>query len=233
MTSADLETALARHGLRLRGGFALEPERDRELRAVAPWARFLALIGNVGSELWDKSGAEIAAMDGPDPLDRWTRQVVDPIAEASGGHALYPFAGPPYWPFQRWAERAEGVRASPLGIQIHPEYGLWHAYRAGLLLREQIGQPVRENDHPCDTCAGRPCLSRCPVSAFSADGYDVERCVDHVVAAQYEAGSCSDVGCLARLACPVGASWRYKTDHTRFHMSAFVRARLQARERIR
>jgi hypothetical protein len=229
VTLPELRDALARIGLRVRGGFATERESDRNILAEAPWAKTLILIGNVGSELWDKSGAEIAAMDGQDPLDRWTRQVVDPIARSMDGIALYPFTGPPCWPFQRWAERAEGVRSSPLGIQIHPDYGLWHAYRAAILLRSEIDLRCEEQQHPCDTCVDRPCLTHCPVNAFSTVGYDVDRCIDHVVAVQCESGSCSNVGCLARLACPVGVKWRYQVDHARFHMTAFVTARLRAR----
>lgn len=227
----EFNDTLARVGLRVRGGFATDPATDRDILTEAPWARTLILVGNVGSELWDKSGAEIAAMAGPDPLDRWTRHIVDPIARSIEGAALYPFAGPPYWPFQRWAERAEGVRSSPIGIQIHPEYGLWHAYRAAILLPTAIEQPREEQAHPCDSCVDRPCLTHCPVNAFTPAGYDVEICVDHVVALQYKSGSCGEVGCLARLACPVGSTWRYRPDHARFHMAAFVTARLRARER--
>jgi hypothetical protein len=225
----EVEGALARHGLRLRGGFATDADTDGALLAVAPWARTLVLIGNVGSELWDKSAAAIAAMTGPDPLDRWTKQVIDPIARAAGGLALYPFAGPPYWPFQRWAERAEGVRSSPIGIQIHPEYGLWHAYRAAILLRDALHLPRREQPHPCDACVDRPCLTHCPVGAFSSAGYDVDGCVDHVVAVRNQTGGCADVGCLARLACPVGSVWRYRAEQARFHMAAFVNARIQSK----
>ncbi len=231
MPHADLNGALARYGLRLRGGFATDGEQDRDILAQAPWARTLILVGNVGSELWDRSGAAIAALPGADPLDGWTRQTIDPIARSVEGTALYPFDGPPYWPFQRWAQRAEGVRSSPIGIQIHPEYGLWHAYRAAILLRTPIDAPRAEQAHPCDSCVDRPCLTHCPVSAFSKDSYHVDRCVDHVVATQHDPGSCSNVGCLARLACPIGAQWRYQPDHARFHMTAFVTARLRARVR--
>lgn len=231
MALSDLCDALEPRGLRVRGGFATQRETDGDILAAAPWARTLILVGNVGSELWDKSGAEIAAMGMPDPLDRWTREIIDPLAQSNDGLALYPFGGPPYWPFQRWAARAEGLRPSPIGIQIHPEYGLWHAYRAAILLPLVIDLPREARAHPCDTCVDRPCLTHCPVGAFSAAGYEVDRCVDHVVAVQYEPGSCNDVGCLARLACPIGSKWRYPPDPARFHMAAFVGARLRARER--
>lgn len=226
---SDLAETLARRGLRMRGGFATDSATDAELLRMAPAARTVILIGNVGSELWDRSGAEIAALGDPDPLDRWTRNVIEPVATALGGRALYPFGGPPYWPFQRWAERAEGVRQSPIGIQIHPEFGLWHAYRSAILLPGTMTPPRREQGHPCDACADRPCLSHCPVNAFSPAGYEVDRCVTHVVAVQNDSGSCSDVGCLARLACPVGAAWRYRSEHARFHMRAFVKARMRSK----
>ena len=229
MPLAELTEALARHGLRVRGGFATDGVMDADILAVAPWAQTVILIGNVGSELWDRSSAEIEALGDPDPLDRWTRDVIEPIAASVGGLALLPFTGRPYWPFQRWAERAEGVRQSPIGIQIHPEFGLWHAYRAAILLREVVVVQRREQAHPCDTCVDRPCLTHCPVNAFSSAGYAVDRCVDHVVALQNESGSCSDVGCLARLACPIGTKWRYRPDHARFHMQAFVKARMRSK----
>ena len=229
MALADLTEALARHGLRVRGGFATDGPTDGDILRMAPWSRTLVLVGNVGSELWDKSGAAIAALDDPDPLDRWTRDVIEPIAASVDGLALFPFTGPPYWPFQRWAERAEGVRQSPIGIQIHPDFGLWHAYRAAILLREASALPRREQAHPCDACVDRPCLTHCPVNAFTSAGYAVDRCVDHVVALQNESGSCSDVGCLARLACPIGTKWRYRPDHARFHMRAFVKARMRSK----
>src|SRR5687767_13989918 len=121
---SEFTQALARHGLRVRGGFATDSGTDGDVLAAAPWSRTLILVGNVGSELWDKSGAEIAVFGDPDPLDRWTRSVIDPIASSVDGLALFPFAGPPYWPFPRWAERAEVVRSSPIGLQIRPEFGL-------------------------------------------------------------------------------------------------------------
>lgn len=231
MQSSGLEAALARHGLRVRGAFTADPVLDRDLLAHAPGARTIVLVGNVGRELWDVSGAQIAARPGPHPLDQWTREIVDPIAAGLQATALYPFAGPPYWPFQRWAERAEGVRPSPLGIFIHPEYGLWHAYRAAIVVPAILEVPApAPRAHPCDTCADKPCLMHCPVHAFSARGYDVEICVDYVVKTRDEPRACGHVGCQARLACPVGASWRYGPDQAQFHMAAFVRARLAARD---
>src|SRR4030095_137820 len=43
----------------------------------------------------------------------------------------------------RWAMRAEAVAPSPLGILIHPDYGLWHAYRGALAFAERLALPPR------------------------------------------------------------------------------------------
>lgn len=223
----EISAALGARGLRLRGGFALVQDLDQAVLDHAPRTRTLLLVGNVGSELWERSGQAILAMGEPDPLDRWTRREIAPIAAAHGGTALFPFDGPPYWPFQRWAARAEGVSASPLGILIHPEFGLWHAYRAAILLPLPVALPAPGNrPHPCDACADRPCLSTCPVGAFTDNGYDVDHCARHVKATMLVAGDCYRGGCRARLACPVGAAWRYQADHAGFHMRAFLAARM-------
>jgi len=183
----------------------------------------IVLLGFVGSEGWPRFSASAEAADEqPSPLDRWSRRIIDGLAAALGGSALYPFAGPPWLPFQRWAQRTGDVFISPLGILIHPEYGLWHSYRGALAFAERLKlAPRTKPSSPCATCAAKPCLTACPVSAFSTVGYDVARCRAHIAS---EAGAaCMSGGCLARLACPVGAQHRYASDQASFHMRAFRR----------
>ncbi len=77
-------------------------------------------------------------------------------------------------------------------------------------------------ERPCDTCVERPCLTTCPVEAFSQSGYDVPRCVAHV---DSPAGvECLTGGCLARRACPVGREYAYQAEQAEFHTRAFVKA---------
>jgi hypothetical protein len=163
--------------------------------------------------------------DEPNPLDSWTRRVVTAAAGDLGASAsLFPFEGPPYHPFQRWALRADRVHPSPLGILIHPEFGLWHAYRAALCFVAELALPARPAAQtPCGTCRDRPCLSTCPVSAFSASGYDVEACARHV--ASPAGAPCREQGCLARDACPVGQAYAYSPAQAGFHMTHFLRGR--------
>lgn len=130
--------------------------------------------------------------------------------------------GPPWLPFQRWAMRAEPVTASPLGILIHPDWGLWHSYRGALAFRERLDLPaVPARASPCASCAAKPCLTACPVSAFSTEGYDVAGCRAHI--ATPAGADCMSGGCLARISCPVGAAHRYTGAQAAFHMRAFSR----------
>ena len=211
----DIASALEEHGLILRGGFHPAAEEGGLLQDAAT----VLLVGNAGAAMWETFTPHI---DGErNPLDRWTKRVIDPIAERSGGRAIYPF-GAEAPPFQRWALRAETVYPSPLGILIHPEYGLWHAYRAALLFTERLELPPRPaKPSPCDTCVDKPCLSACPVGAFTGAAYDVAACASHLASSEQ---ACLAVGCLARHACPVGKDWRYADAQVRFHMAAFSRS---------
>ncbi|WP_374375234.1 ferredoxin [Dongia sp.] len=217
-----LETALARSGMAIRGGFV--PRAEDAVPDLAPGrpARALLLIGNIGGAMWPAFAA--APHDDDDPMDRWTRRVIDPLAAACGATALYPSDGPPYRPFQLWARRAEGVQPSPLMIFIHPQYGLWHAYRAALLFAEDLALPsMATGARPCDSCAGQPCLHACPVDAFTSAGFDDMRCARHVDGP--DGTECRERGCLARRACPVGKEYAYPPAQMAFHMQAFLARR--------
>ena len=189
--------------------------------------RMLILIGNAGPAMWRAfSGARRTDefdKTAADPLNDWSAEVISEVAAAIGATPYFPFTGPPFLPFQSWALRADSVHKSPLGILIHPTYGLWHAYRGALGFADLLDIPGPfASAHPCETCADKPCLSTCPVGAFGEDDYDVPACLDHV---QSTAGADRvDEGCRARRACPEGKAFKYHPDQARFHMEAFIRA---------
>jgi hypothetical protein len=182
--------------------------------------QFVILIGNAGPEMFRR----FAKMRGPsDSLDHWTREVVDPLAQDLDATAIYPFDKPAR-PFLTWARRSGAGHTSPLGLNIHPTYGLWHAYRAALLFPVAFDlPPVIVGSSPCNTCADKPCLSACPVQAFDGSSYDVAACGQHILS---DAGqACMKGGCKARLACPVGKAFTYEAMQMQFHMKAFQSAR--------
>ncbi len=218
MDYAEIAGAVAAAGFLCRGGFHPGPG-DGVPGAAADGTETLVLLGNAGPAMWRAFGAAPSRLGG---LDRWTRATVSALALRMNARALFPF-DQPYPPFQRWAMKAENLRPSPLGILIHPEYGLWHAYRGALLFGRKIAlPPVEPRPIPCDTCRDKPCLSACPVEAFTQGRYDVPKCVGHVAGPR--GGECLEGGCLARRACPVGRDYAYAPDQARFHMEAFLRA---------
>jgi ferredoxin len=220
---ARLDLALAPSGLSCRGVVRFE---DRDAAPVLIHGRPAAavvLVGVAGGAMWPVFSAWRAAQadaGGADPLDRWSKIVIDGVAEHIGAVACYPSEAP-YQPFQSWAMKAEGLKASPLGILIHPRFGLWHSYRGALLFGEwdeEVEPPVPVT-HPCDRCLEKTCLYSCPVDAIKPNGFDVVGCRQHLVGSGGQRG-CMMAGCLARNACPVGTEYRYPPEQLRFHMKA-------------
>ena len=204
-------------GLLARGGFHPAPED-----LAPPSCGSVILIGNAGADFWPRFEAE--RRDEPHSLDAWTRRTVDRIAAKVGGWALYPSDGPPYFPFQRWAQKADAVFPSPIGLLIHAEFGLWHAYRAAICLHDVIPLPTRKQaTNPCDICSERPCLTTCPVGAFQPGRYDSQACAGYL--RQLEGADCLSGGCRARRACPVAGPDLYAPGQAGFHMQAFLAAR--------
>jgi hypothetical protein len=224
MPSTELIADLSRHGLVLRG--VLKPQADDgwpDLPSGEPAQ--LWLVGAVGSSLWEAFAASPEFGDGQsDALDRWSRRIGQHWAQRLGGWVLFPFGGPPHWPFQRWADRAEPLTPSPLGLRLHPEHGLWHAYRFALLLPQHIAAPeapaalATDRQGACASCPSL-CVKACPVGAHD-HGFNLQRCVAHLRTPAGQA--CLDLGCQARAACPEGTGSAYLPAHAAFHMQAFA-----------
>ena len=224
-----LEQALAPHGLRLLGGLVPDPRDALPLMPSGRSAEVIWLVGQVGSECWSAFSSSAFYGDGrPDPMDRWAKAVGNRLAQQSGGIAIYPSDGPPFYPFQQWGKRAEPLQTSPLMLQIHPQYGLWHAYRFALALPDLPADDARvvagggglAPPDICLHCDGQPCLSACPVDAFAGATLDVAACAAYLHGP--EGPACTQAGCQARRACPVGAAFSYVPEHAEFHMAAFV-----------
>jgi hypothetical protein len=218
-----LAARLAEQGLYLRGVAELEPG-ETEQYGFSPAADAIALVGNVGSSYWPAFRASTEFDDGDaDPLDRWSRRVAQAVAAEFSLQAIFPFEGPPYLPFQRWAARAEGLRQSPIGIMMHPEHGLWHSYRFALVGAGFDPAPAcHDIESPCLACRDKPCLTTCPVEAFDGKAYDVDVCVRYLNSTPL--AECHALGCNARNACPVAPQLRYLPEQARFHLQAFLRA---------
>ena len=161
MTINDILDYASQYGLVVRGGFVVA-DQDNVPDIGADAAQSLILFGNAGSSLWECFSASDEYLDGnPEPLDRWSERIGNRIADLFGGLALFPFGEPPYQPFLQWASRSESLYLSRLGMLIHPQYGLWHAYRFAVALPTVPDGMVKvEADQDiCARCPDQPCLS--------------------------------------------------------------------------
>ena len=219
-----IAAAIERTGLTVRGGFHPGPEDEVPRLRTGTEAAALILVGNVGSSVWEPFTASGFIGRSKHPLDDWSRAVVSRLGREFGADALFPFVGPPFLPFLRWARRADTVWPSVMGPLIHPRYGLWHAYRGALSFPERFDVPSPDPAarRPCDDCRDRPCLVPCPVGAVRDGAFDASGCADWLTARPRCA--CREAGCLARKACPVGRGYVYRPTHAAFHMSAFAKA---------
>ena len=162
---------------------------------------------------------------GADPLDRWSRRVVD----GAGGRARRARAlsvrrsaalAVPALGEARRADACLAARpADPSGRR--PVARL--SRRARLRRARSRSRRSRAATSPCETCVARPCLSACPVGAFTGAGYDVAACAAHL--GRPAGRACMEGGCLARRACPVGAERAQEPREAAFHMRAFLAAR--------
>lgn len=191
------------------------------LDAISAGKRTDIAVGSAGEGFWNAvSTSREWTENYDDPIDRYTARQINSLLRAdTGEEALYPFdADAPNF-VKLWPATFPKLAASQLGPMIHPEYGLWMAARAHIILP----QAYFKFDHgaefaPCESCRDKPCLSACPVGAFSAS-----KPYDHLACAAYLQSdpACFLGGCDARAACPYGQSWQLPQDQAQYHQSRF------------
>lgn len=179
----------------------------------------LILLGPHEPGFWAAITTTAEFNDGrPNPLDRWSRRIVDALAQRFGGQPRYPFGGPPYHPFIDWAQQSGHVFVSPVGLLVHHRAGLFVSFRGALLIPQQIDLPPRATS-PCPSCP-RPCISACPVGALTENAYDIAACRHHIM--NPPGRDCSQQGCQVRNACPISARYGRDPAQSAFHMRAFA-----------
>jgi epoxyqueuosine reductase len=190
------------------------------LEQLLPAAAGALIVGSGGRPFFDLfAGAPEAGDGAADPLDRYTarvigqvaHQVLAPLAVAHAVH--FPFGARPLIPFQRLGRAAGLGGPGPLGLQIHPRFGPWWAYRALVV----VDRPPPPAAPPGDGCAGcdAPCVAACPARAVARAGFDVAACHARRLAAE----PCR-LSCAARIACVRGPEHRYRDAELAFHMRA-------------
>lgn len=215
LTLARLEAMLVPHRLEVLGGFAVGAEDE----GLPKGTRTLVLLGPAEPGFWPHLTAEPEWDGAPDPVDRWSRRVIGRLACDLGAKALFPFGGPPYHPFYRWALRSGRTFDSPVRLLVHDRQGLMVSFRGALALKQEL--EIAPGQKPCDSCAAKPCLTACPAGALTGAGYDVPAC--HAFLDTPAGEPCLSGGCLVRRACPVSQTYARMPEQSAYHMRQFHR----------
>ena len=137
-TLTTIERTAARHRLAVLGAFHVMPDDG-----APSGAQTLILLGPGEPGFWAHVTAAPEWLDGsPDPMDRWSTRVIGGLAADCGGTAAFPFGGPPYHPFYRWAVRTGRAWPSPVTLLVHDRAGLMLSYRGAIALASRIELPA-------------------------------------------------------------------------------------------
>lgn len=191
---------------------------------LLPQARAVLVLASGGRALWSAFCSAPEAGLSRDPLDRYTRRLVEEAA------ARLPGASRAVFSFEaregRFADfvalaRAAGLGSpSRLGLLLHPRYGPWMSIRAALLTEVELPEtPADPGFDPCTGCPA-PCAAACPASAPTPGGFDLAACT----ATRSSERDCA-LRCAARRGCRVGPEHAYAPEAEAFHFRAADRLR--------
>ncbi len=181
----------------------------------------LLMLGPMEPEFWPHFTTQREYKDGhPHPLDRWSTRVVSDLALITGSTALFPFGGPPWLPFYRWALRTGRCWNSPVTLLVHDTAGLFVSFRGALAVSKHLDLPAVNPTAPCESCNSRPCIRACPVSVLDDLHYDTKGCVNYVSSKAGE--NCLNQGCAVRRSCPVSVGFGRDESQSKFHQLALI-----------
>ena len=213
MTLAEIEQLARAHHLAIFGAFHPNPD-DKVPTGIST----LVMLGPLEPGFWAMFTKTSEFQDGnEDPLDLWSERVIEDLANSLNAKAVFPFGGPPYQPFIRWAHRSGRAHQSPVGLLVHDQAGLMISYRGALGIEAKLDLP--ENPpRPCLTCDEKPCVMACPANAFGNGFYDVPSCKADL---DNPENDCMSKGCAVRRVCPVSQHYGRTFEQSAFHMEAF------------
>jgi hypothetical protein len=239
-TVEQIRRAGVAHGLNLVAAIAIARydtavKEISRAAAIDPRARSIVVIGNGGGALWAALKAHASRNPGwwnrENPLDDFTREVVErdiaaPLRDSGlRCTTVYPFmSNGPTLNFIELGKVAGIAGPSILGVTVHPIYGPWIAFRAALLLDEELDSPGDAlGFDPCPRCSARTCIPACPVGAVNAEsGWDIPKCLTHRVEVELDCAP----RCHARAGCVIGPEHRYPDDELAYHQMRALRSML-------
>ena len=180
----------------------------------------LLLVGHAGKRFWESLNNDTPEgyMQGPDPVDNYSAEVTEHVLEkylpSTARQRLFP-TDDCLINLMALGKAFEWHTASPLGMGIHEQYGLWSAYRAVWWLDLVIPKAILEKaTDVCLKCQTQECVSACPAEAINVGiNPDLGRCADY----RLEEGSSCQSTCLSRMACPQATEHRYSAPQMQYH----------------
>lgn len=144
----------------------------------------LCLIGSGGISLWENLPHPLDATT--NPIDNFTQNKMQEFAKKTLNdeiEILYPnehFT----MPLQKIGRAMNLCTQSPIGIDIHPHFGLWFAFRGVFLTSAKIPIITMENKSSlCDSCSQKPCLHsldlkisrlNCPINEHRYTSFQID-----------------------------------------------------------
>lgn len=224
MTPADpvalLSAALAPDGLDLVIGLTATAEQFRAWNLnVEDGSHAALLVGNTRA-LWEPLTAEFAQskalQQAEHPLERFVEArvlgAVGSLPHFAGATVVWVHRGPPYVAINQMGETAGFAHRSPVGLSVHPEYGLWFAWRAVVVLPHRAWGDAPRSPHrsPCDGCRA-PCVAaRAAALQLGPETEATVRAHPHAWIA-------------IREACPYGTQHRYGAQQVMYHYTRDLR----------
>jgi ferredoxin len=201
---------------------ALPLSRDGALFAAEPppaGATHAVIVMQAGGAFWEGLRALRARDPGldahPDPLDTYTLRMAARLGGLLGPAALamrHPSTS--RLDFVALGAAAGLGRPSRLAMLVHPTFGPWIAFRMLFFVAAPAGvlAPAAPLTAAACTACPAPCIAACPAGAIrGAPGGERLEYPVSFRHRQANPGVCADA-CAARLACPVGAAFRYPAD---------------------
>ncbi|NVK32755.1 MAG: hypothetical protein HWE20_17255 [Gammaproteobacteria bacterium] len=199
---------------------ALVPSNDLPdicwLDPAAARPRSLLILAAAGPEFWRHCSTAQS-----DPVDQLATNAALAMAESLSlcGFLLYPAADAPLDLVAVMRHLGWVSGRSPLGMALSSEYGSYIAMRAVFGVVEAVELQVHGVASSKDTCidCAAPCVDACPAGAPSIErGFDIGACAS----VRRQTNNPCQQACLARLACPAGAPYRYDDAQIVHHHTA-------------
>ena len=153
----------------------------------------------------------------PDPVPRWSHQIIERLAQVTGSKPNFPFGKEPA-PFLNWALASDRAQQSLVGSAIQADAGLLASYRGALALNKSIRVSPCKN--PCPSGA-KPYMTAFPAGIITYSNYDLNTCWGYMRADPEQ--SCLSAGYIADRACPISSLHPRMAEHSAYHMQQFLK----------